>query len=165
MYKPVNGIGQKINRTNIEFIASDSTLFQSATAALKFLETSELKTEAENLETFCRIGKNQNTNLNDSSVSSSESWQNFEEELLIGWKRKVDGTEREHFMSPSGDRFKGRFRVIKYLKEKDVTGEIVAAMRKIFGKGGKLLTSKSSEVSNDFKEMKSVLFQSIQNVK
>ena len=97
---------------------------------------------------------NQNKNFNDSSVSSSESWQNFEEELLIGWKRKVDGTEREHFMSPSGDRFKGRFRVIKYLKEKDVTGEIVAAMRKIFGKCGKLLTSKSSEVSNDFKEMK-----------
>ena len=36
----------------------------------------------------------------------SNCWENFKK--VSGWKRKIDDSGREHFMSPCGDYIKGR---------------------------------------------------------
>ena len=52
---------------------------------------------------------------------------------MSGWKRKIDDSGREHFMSPCGDYIKGRFKLIKYMKEKDINGESTATLKEMFG--------------------------------
>ena len=58
---------------------------------------------------------------------------------------QIDDSGREHFMSPCGDYIKGRFRLIKYMKEKDINGESTATLKEMFGNDKNLKMDKHSK--------------------
>ena len=104
------------------FMDEKGNILKSLAIASMFLTKEGRSKDIEKLKTFYESWKRPNNpeKPEDKEIESN-CWENFKK--VSGWKRKIDDSGREHFMSPCGDYIKGRFRLIKYMKEKDKNGE------------------------------------------
>ena len=134
------------------FMDEKGNILKSLAIASMFLTKEGRSKDIEKLKTFYESWKRPNNpeKPEDKEIESN-CWENFKK--VSGWKRKIDDSGREHFMSPCGDYIKGRFRLIKYMKEKDKNGESTATLKEMFGhdKNPKMITH-SKDRKNHFIE-------------
>ena len=107
-------------------------IYKSRVIAFRFLTKQGRPEDIVKLKTFYGSRKSQN-NLKkpENQDIGFNYWKNIQEESLSGWKHKVDESGREHFMSPSGDYFKGRLSLIKYMKDKNIDIKSFTDMKEI----------------------------------
>ena len=132
---PQNWLAKKHKDTKCvkasRFMDEKGNVFKSLVIASKFLTKQGRPEDIDKLKSFYGSTKNQNNTKK--PVNDMNCWENIQDDSLSGWKRKVDVSGREHFMSPSGDYLKGRFRLIKYMKDKDIDGTSIISLKKILG--------------------------------
>ena len=147
---PQNWLAKRLKDTKCvkssRFMDEKGNVLKSLVIASKFLTKQGRPEDVDKLKTFYGSRKNQHNPKKSEKDIDFNQWENSQEESLLGWKRKVDGSGREHFMSPSGDHLKGRFRLIKYLKDKNIDGKSVTILKEILGLNNRSNKFKSASV-------------------
>ena len=132
---PKNWLAKRNSNLNhCRFMDEKGNLFRSSVIAIQFLRKEGRPEDMNKLKTYYASRKrlNRQKKLQTKEIETNH-WKKFEEESLSGWKRKIDDSGQEQFMSPSGDYFRGRFRLIKYIKNKDINEKSIATLIEILG--------------------------------
>ena len=121
----------KITKDGTSFLDSDGELYRNKDKALISLKQNNRTTEFGLLSSFKSAGRDYSK-----KSSSDDEWKEFNVEPLAGWKYKEVAAGQTRYQSPSGDFFKGKSHLMKFLIQNKLSKDTISAMRSSFKSDG-----------------------------